>query len=303
MNRYRYSDTPAPGGPVAGTAVCVLNGAAGAMRDAAVRQRVETEMRALSIPLIEASAGGADLAGIISDPRVRTVIACGGDGTVNQVVNAMDHRRQRLAVLPGGRGNSVARDLGVGRMGVALARLRTGAETRLDAMSVVLRRNTGAETALMAVHAVAFGVLPDVVRRARRKSRAGAYGYVVSALINRSRAEAFEITVDDKAVPVIPRVGVIALNTRHLSFHRPCKVARPDDGVLNLVLQPSGLVAEKFAEATMIAGFHAVGTRQYPFRALRMVPPVAMALYLDGEIIEDVADVNVRVLPQAIAAL
>lgn len=273
------------------------------MRNDAVRWKVEAEMRELSIPVIETSPSGTELAGIAADPRIRTVIACGGDGTVNQVVNAMDLRRQRLAVLPGGRGNSVARDLGLGRMEAALASLRHGTVSRLDAMSVVLRRKTEDETALLAVHAVAFGVLPDVVRSAREQVGAGAFGYVMSALLNGTAPIALEITVDETALPVGPRTGVIALNTRHLSFHRPCRAARSDDGVLDLLIQPSGFIAEKVAEATLIAGFRAMGVDHHPFRTLHIVSSMATAMYLDGEILDDVTDVQVGVLPAAIAAI
>lgn len=39
------------------------------------------------------------------------LVVLGGDGTVNQVVNRMDLDRQRLAILPFGRGNDLARSL------------------------------------------------------------------------------------------------------------------------------------------------------------------------------------------------
>ena len=42
-----------------------------------------------------------------------TIIACGGDGTVNEVASALAFRDVTLAVIPAGSGNGLARDLGI----------------------------------------------------------------------------------------------------------------------------------------------------------------------------------------------
>ena len=123
-----------------------------------------------------------------------------------------------------------------------------------------------------------------MVRSASRNSRPGALGYAVSALLDRTRAVAHDITIDGAKMHPGPLAGAIALNTLHLSRHRPCKGARPDDAMLDLLLQPAGFLAEKLAEVTMFAGAHAVGTEHHRFRRLRIVPPDPAALYLDGEI-------------------
>jgi diacylglycerol kinase family enzyme len=283
--------------------VCVLNPAAGAFRDPALERAIRHEMQTRSIPVIGTSLHGIDHPGLGADPGIRTVIACGGDGTVNRVVNAMDLDRQRLAVIPAGRGNSLARDLGLGRLDRAIASLRTGSDLRIDAMKVLFRRKKGDEADVLAVNAVGFGVLPDVVQAARRTSRAGAIGYAFSTLLNRTRATRYEVAVDDVKLRVAPHVGAIALNTRHLSIHRPCADARPDDGVLDLLLLPSGFAAEKLAEVTMIAGFRAVGVDHRPSRELQIALPDPQLLYIDGEVVEDVTGVQVRILPAAITAL
>ncbi len=43
--------------------------------------------------------------------RYDTIVVAGGDGTINRVINSMDIENQRLIVLPGGRGNDLARAL------------------------------------------------------------------------------------------------------------------------------------------------------------------------------------------------
>ncbi len=70
----------------------------------------------------EAAAGGSDV-----------VIACGGDGTVNEVVNGLVGSAARFAVIRGGTGNVFAKEIGVPRDPFrALQVLVNGDERSLD---------------------------------------------------------------------------------------------------------------------------------------------------------------------------
>lgn len=283
--------------------VCLLNPAAGAIHDKAVRRSIEDAMRALGIPVLDISRDATDAAAIVARTAIRTVIACGGDGTVNEVLNLMDCERQRLAVLPGGRGNSLARDLGVGKLDIALKSLCQGVDVRLDAMQLRILVSGGNEVSSLAVHAVGFGVLPAVVASARSRSAAGALGYVISALLNRTAALEYDVALDGESLGVERCSGVVVQNTRHLSMHTPCRLARPDDGKLDLLLQPPSFLAEKLAEATMIAGLPAIGLRHHEFGTVKIRPSIPVPLYVDGELIDGVAELDVSVLPAEVTAI
>lgn len=283
--------------------VCMLNPAAGAVRDRAVRRRIEEAMRALGIPVLDLSQHATDASAIVASTAIETVIACGGDGTVNEVLNMMDCERQRLAVLPGGRGNSLARDLGVGKLDVALESLCEGVDVRLDAMQIRVRVSGSNQVSSLAVHAVGFGVLPAVVASARRRSATGALGYVISALLNYTAALKYDVALDGVSLGVERCSGVVVQNTRHLSMHTPYRSARPDDGRLDILLQPSSFLAEKLAEAAMIAGLPAIGLRHHESGTVKIRPAVPVPLYVDGELIDRVAELDVSVIPAAITAI
>ena len=59
-------------------------------------------------------------------------VAIGGDGTIGEVVNGMDCVRQRLAVLPTGTGNSLARDMGIRTLKQAFTRVRAEGDSPID---------------------------------------------------------------------------------------------------------------------------------------------------------------------------
>lgn len=97
----------------------------------------------LKIDVAETAARGhaADLAAQARADGVDLVIAVGGDGTVNEVVNGLlrgspDTDIPRLAVVPGGNANVFARALGlpaepIEATGAVIERLRAGRERRI----------------------------------------------------------------------------------------------------------------------------------------------------------------------------
>ena len=85
----------------------------------------------------------------------RTVVACGGDGTVNAVAQHMAGTGGLMAVLPGGTLNHFARDLGIADADAAFATLTRGETTRID---------VGRADERVFVNNLGFGIYPEVVR-------------------------------------------------------------------------------------------------------------------------------------------
>lgn len=85
----------------------------------------------------------------------RTIVACGGDGTVNAVAQHVAGTGGSMAVLPGGTLNHFARDLGVDDTDIAFAALAHGNAARID---------VGRAGERVFVNNVGFGIYPEVVR-------------------------------------------------------------------------------------------------------------------------------------------
>lgn len=71
------------------------------------------------------------------EQNVNIVVACGGDGTVNEVASALIHSKTILAVIPGGSGNGFAGHLGLSRKIIhALKVINVGKTTLIDSCQV-----------------------------------------------------------------------------------------------------------------------------------------------------------------------
>lgn len=105
--------------------LAIVNPAAGMPRSRGSWDAIEQSLRAARVPLevvhTECEHDGVEIARQAVREGRRRLIAAGGDGSVNDVVNGVmdaglaDTREVTLAVAPTGTGNDWARSLGIGR--------------------------------------------------------------------------------------------------------------------------------------------------------------------------------------------
>jgi diacylglycerol kinase (ATP) len=104
----------------------------------------------------------------------RFVIACGGDGTINEVANGLlrSESETELGLLPSGTGGDFRRTLGIPTRTADAARALREGETRLmDAGRVTFVNGHGEEESRFFVNVASFGMGGDVIKRV--KSREG----------------------------------------------------------------------------------------------------------------------------------
>ena len=115
----------------------IVNPVAGGGRARRAAARVAALLRAdgIAVDLLETSGPGhaRQLAGSLVRDGVPRVVACGGDGTQHEVMSALTGTGAVLGILPFGRGNDLAKAMGVpGDIAAATGILRTGAIRRID---------------------------------------------------------------------------------------------------------------------------------------------------------------------------
>src|SRR5205085_6834296 len=80
---------------------------------------------------------------VANNPDFDGYVAVGGDGTVAEIVNAMDENRQAVSIIPAGTANDLAHTLGVNTESAGVRALGHGHLHRLDYVSVRFHTSDG----------------------------------------------------------------------------------------------------------------------------------------------------------------
>lgn len=202
------------------------------------------------------------LAARAASDGVDVVVACGGDGTLNEVANGLIGSDTALAVLPGGTANVWAREIGVTSDPVAaLGLLEAGRRVRVDTGVARIGDEEPRRFILMCSAGIDAGAVAAVERQPRMKRRLGraAFGWPSLRAIG-SRAVKTVLTVNDEE-RILPLLMVVAGNTRlYGSVLRIANDAVMDDGQLDLVT---------FEDAVGPIHRHAIRRTSVVVRALR----------------------------------
>ncbi|MEQ1505349.1 MAG: diacylglycerol kinase family protein, partial [Myxococcota bacterium] len=163
------------------------------------------------------------------------VVACGGDGTVFEVVNGLlPGPGPVLGILPVGTGNSFVRDLGLADERAAVAAIRAGTTRQIDAMRIV-----HADGELFSVNLLSLGFSADAGAMTNRRFKPlGAAGYVAAVLASlvRLRHHAFPYAIDDGLFDARPGLLLSVCNSRYTGgAMMMAPFADPTDGQLDVV--------------------------------------------------------------------
>ncbi|MFG0262553.1 MAG: diacylglycerol/lipid kinase family protein [Novipirellula sp. JB048] len=237
----------------------------------------------------------------------QNVLAAGGDGTVNAIVNAMmaidARRRPKLAILPLGTANDFAGTLGIPddlHRAVQLFR-----ERQPIAVDVVRIQGNGFERYYANVAAGGNCVRVSEELTDDLKSRWGAFSYLRGAVGVLADMKSFRITaeIDGERLEDFDSWAVLVANGKtNAGRIEVAPQASPVDGLIDIILIRDGDVTDM---AQMIAG-NLLGNflecEQIVFRKakrLRLHSEPAMRFTLDGEVIDE-EPIDFEAMPAAI---
>lgn len=121
--------------------VYLVNPISGTSKKEGLRKLIERETTAHGIPFEVLATNAAGDYELLKDKlrrdRVTDVVIVGGDGTVNQVTDALRHTGVRFGIIPVGSGNGLARAAGIStKPQQALAHVFAGRSSRVDAFLI-----------------------------------------------------------------------------------------------------------------------------------------------------------------------
>jgi diacylglycerol kinase (ATP) len=231
------------------------------------------------------------------------VVAVGGDGTMNEVAQALVGTPVALALIPAGSGNGLALHLGLPtRPAPAFALLA-------DAGARVVAIDTGTANGHPFFNVMGLGFDAEVSRRVNRRRHRGLAAYVRTGLAAFVRHRAERVTIDDGngTHETLDTFLVTVGNSDQYGNHaRFAPGARVDDGCLDLVaVRPTGWLGAGPLVIRLFLGSFDRSPRVRRLRGARFVihRPSPGPIHTDGETHDTAAAVEIAIRPRSLRLL
>lgn len=214
------------------------------------------------------------------------VVACGGDGTLSEVVDGLAGTAVGVGVLPGGTENVWAHELGISsRLRVAAMQLVSAERRRVDVGHVTINGRHGQHFLLMA----GLGMDGAVIERVSKplKNRIGPLAVGLAALEALPTFRAVPVHVEMDGMSWNGRVSQVVIgNTRRYGgFTRVTADAFVDDGLLDvcLITAAGPVSAGRQLSSLLLRQRPSAATAEaYRAASITIRVPVALPLQLDG---------------------
>lgn len=268
----------------------IANPNAGSGEELAHLEAAVAKMAGASLKLTEQAGDATRLAQEAVESGVDRVVAAGGDGTLNEVVNGLSagFGRATLGLLPRGTGNDFARSIGIpSDLDAALAILAEGRERSVDVARSVLNGQCR-----WFLNMAAGGFSGEVSERAgEAKEKWGPLAYMRAAVGALPELKGFltRIVLNGGERLELDTYNVVVSNGRYVASGIPAAPqAVLDDGLLDVMISPATTLPQlAVLVPTVLLGRH-VGNDLLLFRKVTRIeidsdPP--MTFNVDGELV------------------
>ena len=158
------------------------------------------------------------------------IVACGGDGTINEIINEIKEKEFKIAIVPIGSGNGIARHFNI----------------PLDiskSLDLILRHNytyvdIGKVNESVFLGNVAFGIGADFIKNYHKIKYKGFVGYFLAFIktIFSIKEKQFIIDIDGERITSSPLILIVS-NTNQQGYNfTVTPKAKTDDGLLDMFI-------------------------------------------------------------------
>lgn len=242
------------------------------------------------------------------------ILAVGGDGTINEVVNgffehdAPVNPHASLAVIPLGTGGDFRRSLGIGSVDSAIDVLNHGQASPIDIGRLRYRDHSGEMKSRYFANVVSFGMGGEVAARAKnalsRVSGKAAFMYATGEVFLRYSPKMVELRLDGEPAGV--RFGILNIAIGNGRYHgggmHVCPRARLDDGLLEVTVIESLGMFELIRDMKVLYSDNLYvhpKTRHFHARTVVAEAAVPVSIEVDGEPLGTLP-VELSLLPRAL---
>jgi YegS/Rv2252/BmrU family lipid kinase len=234
----------------------------------------------------------------IRELQPSTVIAVGGDGTINLVAQTVINQAIKMGILPLGSANGMASELNLPKtVEENLKLIIKGKSKKIDVLQI--------NDEHICLHLSDIGFNAQLISTYEKSDSRGLLGYTKSFIeeFGNANPAAFEISIEDSTVSQNAFMVVLANASKFGTGAVINPEGKPDDGYFELViLRPQNV--SQFLE--MLIPFY---TRQihtldfvdtYKCKKVKIKNPERQNLQIDGEVMGQPLQINVEILPRCV---
>lgn len=216
----------------------------------AIASDLRTHFGPFSVAFTKGPGDGIALAARAAEAGREFVIACGGDGTANEVANGIlrSDKDIEFGVLPSGTGGDFRRTLGLPRDTREAARaLRTGETKRIDVGKVSFTDHDGKQAERFFLNVSSFGLAASIIERVKGSASLswlpletvrGRASFALSTLqeVIALGATSVRVKIDDKEERTLQTVNFCVANSRYFGGGMMiAPAAKINDGFLDVI--------------------------------------------------------------------
>lgn len=265
-----------------------------------VRQNLDLNRFDYTIQVTSSPKDAMRLATTAVQDNFDIIVAVGGDGTINEIVQGMGNTPLMLGIIPTGSGNGLARHLEIPLEPEKAIKLINNLNTRtIDIASI-----NGYPFASIA----GLGFDARVANKYRKLKKRGFYGYfrVVMMEFFRYREREYTLSFNDQKINR-RALSLSIANSNQFGYNTIiAPTAKPDDGLLDIV------IVKKFplSEIPRMIGLLFTGKidqssyiESYKTTEIFIVRKRGKRVNIDGEAIKMGKEISVRIQPAAIKVI
>ena len=162
--------------------------------------------------------------------KTNLIVACGGDGTINEILNQIKEKEIKIAIVPIGSGNGIARHFNI----------------PLDiskSLDLILKQNftnvdIGKVNESFFLGNVAFGLGADFIKNYQKIKYQGLFGYIIAfvkTLLN-IKEKHFIIDIDGERIATSPLILIVSNTNQQGYDFTVTPKAKTDDGLLDMAI-------------------------------------------------------------------
>lgn len=141
-----------------------------------------------------------------------TIVSCGGDGTLNEVINGVAGSEIGVALIPLGTGSDFGKSIGIRSVQDALKALKSGRTEKVDLANVTFDE-TGTSRTFINILEIGFGA--EVMKYVNSHSKAGKNSFLIGVLSVLMKLKRFRVKFELDKLQEMDTIEVIVANGKY----------------------------------------------------------------------------------------